>query len=154
MWHNIQNQLTLLRNFVSYKKKRMLDYWLDGKNYATQFFKFNPDIYFRQRACRVSVVSVDVQFLLSDHPVARRHETGNIPLPGVPTFSSFPILQQTNKTLVSLLSFKDRLIGTVKFCFQNRKLKNMQVLLITRLSAIDPGQLNEVQFVYMHVIDK
>ena len=69
-------------------------------------------------------------------------------------FSSFPILQQTNKTLVSLLSFKDRLIGTVKFCFQNRKLKNMQVLLITRLSAIDPGQLNEVQFVYMHVIDK
>ena len=30
----------------------------------------------------------------------------------------------------------------------------MQVLLITRLSAIDAGQLNEVQFVYMHVIDK
>ena len=46
------------------------------------------------------------------------------------------------------------LIGTVKFCFQNRKLKNMQVLLITRLSAIDPEQLNEVQFVYTHVIDK
>ena len=97
---------------------------------------------------------MDVQFLLSDHPIPRRHETGNIPLPGVPTLSSFPILQQTNKTLVSLLSFKDRLIGTVKFCFQNRKLKNMQVLLITRLLAIDPGQLNEVQYVYMHVIDK
>ena len=30
----------------------------------------------------------------------------------------------------------------------------MLVLLITRLSAIDPGQLNEVQFVYMHIIDK
>ena len=30
----------------------------------------------------------------------------------------------------------------------------MQVLLITRLLAIDPGYLNEVQFVYMHVIDK
>ena len=30
----------------------------------------------------------------------------------------------------------------------------MQVLLITRLSAIDPEQLNEAQFVYMHVIDK
>ena len=30
----------------------------------------------------------------------------------------------------------------------------MQVLLITRLSAIDPGQFNKVQFVYMHVIDK
>ena len=30
----------------------------------------------------------------------------------------------------------------------------MQVLLITRLLAIDPGQLNKVQFVYMHVIDK
>ena len=30
----------------------------------------------------------------------------------------------------------------------------MQVLLITRLLAIDPGQLNEVQFVHMHVIDK
>ena len=30
----------------------------------------------------------------------------------------------------------------------------MQVLLITRLSAIDPGQSNEVQFVRMHVIDK
>ena len=97
---------------------------------------------------------MDVQFLLSDQAIARRHETGNLLLPGVPTFSSFPILQQTNKTLVSLLSFKDRLIGTVKFCFQNRKLKNMQVLLITRLSAIDPEQLNEVQFVYMHVIDK
>ena len=98
---------------------------------------------------------MDVQFLLSDQAIAKRHETGNIPLPGVPTLSSFPILQQPNKTLVSLLSFKDRrLIGTVKFCFQNRKLKNMQVLLITRLSAIDPGQLNEVQFVYMHIIDK
>ena len=43
---------------------------------------------------------MEVQFL------ARRHETGNILLPGVPTLSSFPILQQTNKTLVSLLSFK------------------------------------------------
>jgi len=32
--------------------------------------------------------------------------------------------------------------------------QNMQVLLITRLSAIDPGQFNKVQFVYMHVIDK
>ena len=30
----------------------------------------------------------------------------------------------------------------------------MQVLLITRLSAIDPGQLNKEQFAYMHVIDK
>ena len=30
----------------------------------------------------------------------------------------------------------------------------MKVLLITRLSAIDLGQFNEVQFVYMHVIDK
>ena len=90
----------------------------------------------------------------SDHSIARRHETGNIPLPGVPTLSSFPILQQANKTLVSLLSFKDRLIGTAKFCFQNRKLKNMQVLVITRLSVIDPEQLNELQFVYMHVIDK
>ena len=97
---------------------------------------------------------MDVQFLLSDQAIARRHETGNLLLPGVPTFSSFPILQQTNKTLVSLLSFKDRLIGTVKFCFQNRKLKNMQVLVITRLSAIDPEQLNDVQNVYMHVIDK
>ena len=98
---------------------------------------------------------MDVQFLLSDHAIAKRHETGNIPLPGVPTLSSLPILQQTNKTLVSLLSFKDRrLIDTVKFCFQKRKLKNMQVLLITRLSAIVPRQLNEVQFVYMHIIDK
>ena len=91
---------------------------------------------------------------VSDQAIARRHETGNILLPGVPTLSSFPILQQTNKTLVSLLSFKDRLIDTVKFCFQNRKLKNMQVLLITRRSAIDPGQLSEVQYVYVHVIDK
>ena len=98
---------------------------------------------------------MDVQFLLSDHAIAKRHETGNTLLPEVPTLSAFPILQQTNKTLVSLLSFKDRrLIGRVKFCFQNRKLKNMQVLVITRLSAIDPGQLNEVQFVYMHIIDK
>ena len=32
--------------------------------------------------------------------------------------------------------------------------QNMQVLLITRLSAIDPGQLNKEQFAYMHVIDK
>ena len=32
--------------------------------------------------------------------------------------------------------------------------QNMQVLLIIRLSAIDPGQFNKVQFVYMHVIDK
>ena len=30
----------------------------------------------------------------------------------------------------------------------------MQVLVITRLSVIDPEQLNELQFVYMHVIDK
>ena len=30
----------------------------------------------------------------------------------------------------------------------------MQVLVITRLSAIDPEQLDEVQFVYMQVIDK
>ena len=30
----------------------------------------------------------------------------------------------------------------------------MQVLLMTRLPAIDPGQLNEVQFVYMHIINK
>ena len=30
----------------------------------------------------------------------------------------------------------------------------MQVLLVTRLLAIDPEQLNEVQFVHMHVIDK
>ena len=30
----------------------------------------------------------------------------------------------------------------------------MQVLLITRLLAIDPRQLNEAQFVHMHVIDK
>ena len=30
----------------------------------------------------------------------------------------------------------------------------MQVLLITRLLAIYAGQLNEVQFVHMHVIDK
>ena len=30
----------------------------------------------------------------------------------------------------------------------------MQVPLITRLLAIDPEQLNEVQYVYMHVIDK
>ena len=30
----------------------------------------------------------------------------------------------------------------------------MQVLLITRRSAIDPGQLSEVQYVYVHVIDK
>ena len=30
----------------------------------------------------------------------------------------------------------------------------MQVLLITRLLAIDPGQLNEARFVHMHVIDK
>ena len=45
----------------------------------------------------------------------------------------------------------NRLIGTVKFCFQNRKLKDMQVLLITRLLAIDPELLNEAQFVYMHV---
>ena len=30
----------------------------------------------------------------------------------------------------------------------------MQVLLITRLLAIDPEQLNEAQFVYMHFIDK
>ena len=43
---------------------------------------------------------------VSDQAIARRHETGNILLPGVPTLSSFPILQQTNKTLVSLLSFK------------------------------------------------
>ena len=49
---------------------------------------------------------MDVQFLLLDQAIARRHETGNILLPGVPTLSSFPILQQTNKTLVSLLSFK------------------------------------------------
>ena len=97
---------------------------------------------------------MDIQFLLSDHAIAKRHETGNIPLPGVLTLSSFEILQQTNKTLVSLLSFKDRLIGTVKFCFQNRKLKNMQVVVITRLSAIDPEQLNDVQFVYRYVIHK
>ena len=45
----------------------------------------------------------------------------------------------------------NRLIGTVKFCFQNRKLKDMQVLLIRRLLAIDPELLNEAQFVYMHV---
>ena len=32
--------------------------------------------------------------------------------------------------------------------------QNMQVLLITRLSAIDPGQFNKVQFLYTHVIDK
>ena len=71
-------------------------------------FRFNPGIYFRQRACCVSVVSVNVQFLLSDQAISKRHETGNIPLPRVPTLSSFPIfvLQQTNKTLVSLLSFK------------------------------------------------
>ena len=49
-----------------------------------------PDIYFRQRACRVSVVSVDVQFLLSDQTIARRHETGNLLLPGVPTFFFLP----------------------------------------------------------------
>ena len=85
-------------------KKRMLDYWLDTLRCTV--FRFNPDIYFRQRACRVSVVSVDVQFFLSDQAIARRHETGNIPLPGVPTLSSFPTLKQTNKTLVSLLSFK------------------------------------------------
>ena len=30
----------------------------------------------------------------------------------------------------------------------------MQVLLITRLLAIDPELLNEAQFVYTHVIDK
>ena len=30
----------------------------------------------------------------------------------------------------------------------------MQVLLITRLLAIDLGQLNEAQFVHMHVVDK
>ena len=30
----------------------------------------------------------------------------------------------------------------------------MQVLLITGLLAIDPEKLNEVQFVYMHVIVK
>ena len=30
----------------------------------------------------------------------------------------------------------------------------MQVPLITRLLAIDPGQFNEAQFVHMHVIDK
>ena len=29
--------------------------------------------------------------------------------------------------------------------------QNMQVRLIIRLSAIDPGQFNKVQFVYMHV---
>ena len=142
----------------------MLDYRLDTLRCTV--FRFNPDIYFRQRACRVSVVSVDVQFFLSDQAIARRHETGNIPLPGVPTLSSFTTLKQTNKTLVSLLSFKVdltlksmilsqfsslsqllRLIGNGKILFQN-----MQVLLITWLSAIDPGQLNEEQFVYMHVI--
>ena len=105
------------------KKKRMLDYWLDGKNYAAQFFKFNPDIYFRQRACRVSVVSVDVQFLLSDQAIARRHETGNLLLPGVPTFSSFPILQQTNKTLVSLLSFNWQTDRYSKILFSKKEVK-------------------------------
>ena len=147
----------------------MLDYVLTRqKTLRCPVFRFNPDIYFRQRACCVSVVSVDVQFLLSDQVISKRHETGNIPLPGVPTLSSFPIffLKQTNKTLVSLLSFKVdltlksmilsqfsslsqllRLIGNGKILFQN-----MQVLLITWLSAIDPGQLNEEQFVYMHVI--
>ena len=56
--------------------------------------------------------------------------------------------------ILSLAIETDTHVGIVKCCFQNRKLKNMQVLLITRLLAIDPGQLNEVQFVYMHVIDK
>ena len=76
-------------------------------------------------------------------------------LPGVPTLSPFPILQQTtNKTLVSLLSFKEDLMPKNMILTQFSPLaietdrygkilfKNMQVLLITRLSAIDPGQLN------------
>ena len=55
-----------------------------------------------------SIVAVDEQFLFSDQAISKRHENGNIHLPRVPTLSSFPIffLQQTNKTLVSLLSFK------------------------------------------------
>ena len=131
----------------------MLDYWLDRKQYAAQFSGLTL-IYISDKEHVVFLSFLRTYNFSSDHPIARRHETGNIPLPGVPTLSSFPILQQTNKTLVSLLSFKDRLIDTVKFCFQNRKLKNMQVLLITRRSAIDPGQLSEVQYVYVHVIDK
>ena len=48
-------------------------------------------------------------------------------------------------TQFSLLAIETDRYGKILF-------KNMQVLLITRLSTA--GQLNEVQFFYMHVIDK
>ena len=49
------------------------------------------------------------------------------------------------KNMILSLAIETDRYGKISF-------QNMQVLLITRLSAIDPRQLNEVQFVYMHVI--
>ena len=132
----------------------MLDYWLDRKNYAAQFSSLTL-IYISGKEhvvfllflwaynfyCQIKQSQGDTRLEIYYYREYQR-------------FLPSQFYSRQIKHLFLFFHSTNRLIGTVKFCFQNRKLKNMQVLLITRLSAIDPKQLNEVQFVYMHVIDK
>ena len=116
------------------KKKRMLDYWLDRKHYAAQFSGLTL-IYISDKehvvflsfwwtynfSCQITQSQGDMRLEIYPYLEYRRF------LP-----SQF-FLQQTTKTLVSLLSFKvdlmlKNIIGNGKILFQN-----MQVLLIIQM---------------------
>ena len=99
--------------------------------------------------CYRSTAKKSYFFIFSYQAIVGRGDSGNILLPGVTTLSSFPILEQTNIVLVTLLSFERDLMKNTILCplsetdrygkilSQNRKLKKeiMQVLFIMRLST-------------------
>ena len=132
----------------------MLDYRLDRKHYSAQFsgltLIYNSDKehvaflsfpWTYNFSCQIKQSQGDMRLEIYYYLEYRR-------------FLPSQFYSRQIKHLSLFFHSTNRLIGTVKFCFQNRKLKDMQVLLITRLLAIDPELLNEAQFVYMHVIDK
>ena len=84
----------------------MLDYWLDRKHYTAHFsgltliyisdkehVVFLSFLWTYNFSCQIKQSQGDMRLEIYYYLEYRR-------------FSSFPILQQTNKTLVSLLSFK------------------------------------------------
>ena len=104
-----------------------------------------------EKTCRYrSTAKKSYFFIFSYQAIVGGGDSGNIPLPEVTTLSSFPILEQTNIVLVTLLSFEtDLMRNTIlspptietdrygKILSQRRKLKKkiMQVLFIMRLST-------------------
>ena len=104
-------------------KKRMLDYWLDRKHYSTQFsgltliyisdkehVAFLSFLWTYNFSCQIKQSQGDMRLEIYYYLEYRR-------------FSSFPILQQTNKTLVSLLSFNWQTDRYSKILFSKKEVK-------------------------------